>query len=151
MRTTTSLTRRSLMRFGFLLLLLAGQGGCQFAVETTGPGVVPPLTYTSIEKSGFASDVATTQMVTTKIGGKNVYIPSTVVIAAGATHTLSIYNTTDGPHGFKIEGLGVEVVLNPGEETNIVLNNLKGGNIYQIGCQLHPPHRTATLVVVKSP
>ena len=32
----------------------------------------------------------------------------------------------------------------------IVLNDLEGGNIYQIGCQLHPPHRTATLVVMKS-
>jgi len=139
----------SSMRLGSLVLLSAMLGGCQFAGEMGSPSA-PPLTYTNIEQSGFATDTATTQMVTTKIGGKNVYIPSTVVVTAGKSHTLSIYNTTDGPHGFKIEGLGVEVVLNPGEETHVVLNDLKGGNVYQIGCQLHPPHRTATLVVVRS-
>ena len=136
-------------RFGFLLLLSAALCGCQVGVGTTSPSA-PPLTYTSIEQRGFASDTSTTQMVTTMVGGKNVYIPSTVVVAAGATHTLSIFNTTDAPHGFQIEGLGIEIVLLPGEETRVVLNDLKGGNLYQIGCQLHPPHRTATLVVVKA-
>ena len=144
-----TMTWTSPTRFGFFLLLSAVLSGCQAGV-TTMSSSAPPLTYTNIPQRGFASDAATTQMVTTQVGGKNVYIPSTVVIAAGDTHTLSIYNTTDGPHGFQIVGLGVEVVLNPGEETHIVLNDLEGGNIYQIGCQLHPPHRTATLVVMKS-
>ncbi len=142
-------TLTSLSKFGALPLLAAMVTGCQISAGTTRP-TAPPLTPTSHASRGFATDTATTQMVTTKVGGKNVYIPSTIVVTAGATHTLSIYNTTDGPHGFQIDGLGVEVVLHPGQETEVVLKNLRGGNVYEIGCQLHPPHRTATLVVLKS-
>ena len=144
-RTTTT----SLSKFGALLVLAVMAMGCQISAGASSPNV-PPLTPTSHSIRGFATDTAATQMVTTQVGGKNVYIPSTVVVTAGATHTLSIYNTTDGPHGFQIEGLGITEVLLPGKETEVVLENLEGGNVYQIGCQLHPPHRTATLVVLKS-
>jgi len=98
--------------------------------------------------AGYQSDVSEVQMITAVVGGKNVYIPSTVVVTAGRSQTLSVFNTTDKPHGFQIKGLGIEVVLNPGEETRIPLPALKASEIYTIGCQLHPPHRTATLVVV---
>ena len=74
---------------------------------------------------GFATDTATTQMVTTLVGGKNVYIPSTVVVTAGATHTLSIYNTTDGPHGFQIEGLGIPRMLRAQRELVEDLDRLR--------------------------
>ncbi len=144
-RTTTT----SLSKFGVLLVLAVMATGCQSSAGTSS-ATAPVLTPTSHSMRGFATDTATTQMVTTKVGGKNVYIPSTIVVTAGAAHTLSIYNTTDGPHGFQIEGLGVTEVLLPGKETEVVLENLEGGNVYQIGCQLHPPHRTATLVVLKS-
>lgn len=140
-------TFRCFPGFGVLLLLAATLVGCSVGVGT--PGSAAP-TYTSPPPRGFTTDTATTQMVTTLVGGKNVYIPSTIVVTAGDTHTLSIYNTTEGPHGFQIDGLGVEAVLEPGKETEVVLRNLQGGNVYQIGCQLHPPHRTATLVVLKS-
>ena len=98
--------------------------------------------------AGYQSDVSEIQVITAMVGGKNVYIPSTIVVTAGRPQTLSIFNTTDKPHGFTIKGLSIEAVLNPGEETRIELPVLKGAEIYTIGCQLHPPHRTATLVVV---
>lgn len=88
------------------------------------------------------------QMVTAVVGGKNVFIPGTVVLTEGAGRSLSIYNTTDTPHGFRIPDLGVEAVLQPGQETVIPLPPLEGGAIHEIQCQLHPPHRTAALLVV---
>ena len=49
---------------------------------------------------------STIQIVSANVGGKNVFIPSTiVVIVAGKPVTLSIFNTTDVPHGFAIPGL----------------------------------------------
>jgi plastocyanin len=96
----------------------------------------------------FQSDVSTVQMVSALVGGKNVYIPSTVAVAAGKPHTLSIYNTTEQPHGFAIEGLDVEAILPANEEYTIPLPALEGGRIYRIHCQLHVPHRAATLVVL---
>ena len=97
---------------------------------------------------GFESDASFTQVVTTQIGGKNVFIPSTIIVASGVPHTLSLYNTTDAPHGFMIEGLDITMVLYPGMETKVELPAMDGHRIFHIHCHLHPPHRTATLVVV---
>ncbi len=98
--------------------------------------------------AGYQSDVSEIQVISALVGGKNVFIPSTIVVSAGRPQSLSVFNTTDNPHGFAIKGLSIETVLYPGEETRVELPVLEGPGIYTIGCQLHPPHRTATLVVV---
>ncbi len=98
--------------------------------------------------STYRSDVSEVQVISAVVGGKNVFIPSTIVVTAGRPQTLSVFNTTDKPHGFAIKGLSIETVLYAGEETRVELPVLEGPEIYTIGCQLHPPHRTATLVVV---
>ena len=97
---------------------------------------------------GFSDDRKQVQVVTTNIGGKNVFIPSTIVLTAGAGRSLSVFNTTDQPHGFAIPGLGLEVVLLPGQEQTVALPTLEAHRIYAITCHLHPPHRGATLMVV---
>jgi hypothetical protein len=97
---------------------------------------------------GFSDDRSQIQVVTTNIGGKNVFIPSTIVLTAGAGRSLSLFNTTDQPHGFAIPGLGLEVVLLPGQEQTVELPTLEAHRIYAITCHLHPPHRGATLMVV---
>ena len=98
--------------------------------------------------SVFVSDVSTTQIISTNIGGKNVYIPSTVVVTSGSPRKLSVYNTTDTPHGFRIDSLDVELVLPPQEELIFELPPLEAGSVLRIHCHLHPAHRTATLVVL---
>jgi hypothetical protein len=90
------------------------------------------------------------QVVTTLVGGKNVFVPSTIVVAAGQPHVLSIFNTTDKPHGFRIPGLGIEAILPSQEEVQVQLPALEGNAIQHIVCHLHPPHRTATLVVLET-
>jgi len=116
-------------------------------VLTAGYGLLARARSTD-DLTGYTSDVSEVQVITAVVGGKNVYIPSTIVVTAGKPQTLSIFNTADKPHGFRIKGLSIEVVLKPGEETPVELPNLKGGEIYTIDCQLHPPHRHGTLVVV---
>jgi heme/copper-type cytochrome/quinol oxidase subunit 2 len=93
-------------------------------------------------------DADVIEVVSTNVQGKNVYIPSTIVVEEGRPHTLSIFNTTDVPHGFAITSLGVEVVLKPGEETRVELPTIEHEGIHEIHCQLHPAHRTARLVVI---
>jgi heme/copper-type cytochrome/quinol oxidase subunit 2 len=97
---------------------------------------------------GFESDGSTIQIVSTLLGGKNVFIPSTVVVVAGQETQLSIFNTTEVPHGFHIPAADIEVVIEPGKETPVTLPPLEGGKVHQINCHLHPAHRTATLVVL---
>ncbi len=98
--------------------------------------------------SGYTSDQSVIQVVSTNVQGKNVYIPATIVVVAGKPHTLSLFNTTDVPHGFRISGLEIETVLPSKEEHELALPALEGGKVYQIHCQLHPAHRNATLVVL---
>lgn len=87
------------------------------------------------------------QMVSSNVQGKNIYIPGTIVMKAGKPRTLQIFNTTDTPHGFSIEGAGVETVLPPKVEHEVEVPALRKG-VYRIFCQLHPPHRSAQLLVV---
>ena len=101
-----------------------------------------------VRAEGFTDDRSAVQVVSAKVGTKNLFVPSTIVVTAGKGRSLSIFNDTDTPHGFKIAALGVEVVLPPGQETKVDLPPLEGGHVYEISCQLHPPHRHATLVVL---
>jgi heme/copper-type cytochrome/quinol oxidase subunit 2 len=88
------------------------------------------------------------QVVSTNVQGKNVYIPSTIVVEAGKPAQLSLFNTTDTPHGFSIAGAKIEEVLMPGVEHPVSVPALEAG-IYTIHCQLHPPHRNGRLVVIE--
>ena len=90
------------------------------------------------------------QMLSSNVQGKNVYIPGTIVMIAGKPRTLQIYNTTDTPHGFSIEGAGVKAVLPPKVEHEVKVPALPEG-LYRIFCQLHPPHRSAQLLVIPPP
>jgi Cupredoxin-like domain len=96
----------------------------------------------------FVDERPVVQMVTTNVGGKNFFVPSSVVLTAGTGRKLSVFNTTPDPHGFQIPTLGIELVLQPGVETPIDLPLLEAGRIYAINCHLHPPHRGAGLVVL---
>ena len=128
----------SALRTAALIGLLATGGvGCSAHVNA-------PVTHT---EAGFRSDVSTTQMVSAFIGA-NVYIPATIVVVAGRPHTLSIYNATEQPHGFAIQGLGIETVLQPGVATEVALPSLEARRVHRVHCQLHGAHRGATLVVL---
>lgn len=93
------------------------------------------------------SDTDVVEIVSTNVQGKNVFIPSTIVVEAGEPQVLSIYNTTDTPHGFSIAAANVHEVLPAGREHRVALPALEPG-IYKVHCQLHPPHRSARLLVV---
>jgi heme/copper-type cytochrome/quinol oxidase subunit 2 len=97
------------------------------------------------DHAAASSDVI--QVVSTNVQGKNVYIPATIVVEAGKPAALSVFNTTDTPHGFSIAGAKIEEVLIPGVEHPIQVPALEAG-IYTIHCQLHPPHRNGRLVVI---
>lgn len=102
----------------------------------------------AVRAEGFESDVDTVMIVSALVGGKNVFIPSTIVVTAGKPVTLSIFNTTDVPHGFAIPGLGIQEILPVQQEHVVKLPSLEGGKVHRIQCHLHEPHRGGTLVVL---
>lgn len=100
------------------------------------------------EPAGFAGGPVQVEVVSTQVGGKNVFIPGSIVLTQGAGRSLTVFNTTDGPHGFQIPDLGIEEVLQPGVEHVIELPKLRGGRVHEVRCHLHPPHRRASLLVL---
>jgi heme/copper-type cytochrome/quinol oxidase subunit 2 len=100
--------------------------------------------------AGVSDDRSVIQVVSANVQGKNVYIPSTIVVTAGKGQKLSLFNTTDMPHGFAIDGLGIEAILPPQQELELALPELEGGHVYHVRCHLHPAHRTGTLVVLSA-
>jgi heme/copper-type cytochrome/quinol oxidase subunit 2 len=99
---------------------------------------------------GFVEDEGPIQVVSTLVGSKNVFIPSTIVTTSGHPVTLSIYNTTDVPHGFRIPALGIAEVLPAQSEHVVELPAMEPNQVLRIQCHLHTAHRTATLVVLKA-
>lgn len=136
------LTGRSVsgLRAPLGLLAVLTASGCSVHANTH-------LTGTSI---GYQTELTTIQVVSAVVGGKNIFIPSTIVVTDGAPTKLSLFNTTGKPHGFAIDALGIRMVLPADEEFEIALPALEAGQIYRIHCQLHPPHRSASLVVLPS-
>ncbi len=126
---------------GFLGMSLAGCGEDEKAKVIPAPQSVAPYST--------EDDRPVLQMMTTKIGAKNVFLPSTMVVTVGAGRVLTIYNDTELPHNFTVPGLEIDATLSPGEETQIVLPPLKKPGIYDIRCSVHPPHRHASLVVLE--
>jgi hypothetical protein len=99
---------------------------------------------------GFVDDRPEVQVLNTKIGTRVTFVPATIIVTVGSGRKLSIFNDTDAPHGFRIPGLALEVLLPPGEETLVELPPLSGPQIYGIECHLHVPHRHASLVVLSA-
>ena len=121
-----------------VFVLLAAGVGCH------GPG----REHRMARHHGFTGDTSTIQVVTTELGGKNVFIPSTIVVTSGHPVKLSIFNTTDVPHGFAIPALNEAFVVPAKAEQEIELKAMEGHQILQIKCHLHEKHRTGTLVVL---
>ena len=99
---------------------------------------------------GFVDDRDVVQVLNLKLGTRVTFVPATIVVTAGSGRKLSIFNDTDMPHGFRIPGLALEVLLPAGEETLVELPPLSGPQIYGIECHLHVPHRHASLVVLSA-
>ncbi len=134
------LVRPRAVRRAVAASMLALASGCSL---TSNIDVTDPLV-------GYTSDASTVQIVSALVGGKNVFIPSTVAVVADKPYVLSVYNGTEAPHGFAIDGTEIQVLLEAGQEARIELPPLEGGVLHRIYCHLHGAHRTATLVVLRA-
>lgn len=129
-----------------MTMSLRGRWGAALALAL-GLALGPGAARAQEGEPGPSEDVV--QVISGNVGGKNVYIPSTIVVEAGKPAVLSVFNTTDTPHGFAIPAAKIEEILPVQEEHRVELPAMKEG-IYRIHCQLHPAHRNGTLVVVEA-
>ena len=74
-----------------------------------------------------------------------VFVPTEKTVN-GNGGTITVRNTLDAPHGFKISKLGLEEVIEANSTRSFKVNNVEPGE-YTIDCQLHSAHKESTLVV----
>jgi len=81
-----------------------------------------------------------------KVGDGAGFAPATITVDKRNRVVLRVGNTTDKTHGFSIEGYGIKKEVQPGEPIEVRFTATNAGT-YKVYCQLHPAHRTATLIV----
>jgi nitrosocyanin len=86
-------------------------------------------------------------LVNVLLDGAKIWLPSSIIVHKGETVELTLDNKLDGPHGFKIEALGIETVVQPKSKTTVQFTPDKAG-VFPYICQLHPPHIGGQLLVL---
>lgn len=74
-----------------------------------------------------------------------IFTPSEESVT-GNGGTITVRNTLDAPHGFKVSKLGIEEVVDANSTRSFKVSNVEPGE-YTIDCQLHSAHKESTLVV----
>ena len=93
------------------------------------------------------ADVKKFTLINVLLDGAKVWLPSSVIVKQGETVELTLDNKLDAPHGFKIEALGIETVVQPKSKTTVQFTPDQAG-IYPYFCQMHPPHIGGQLLVL---
>ncbi|MGZ4132890.1 MAG: cupredoxin domain-containing protein [Actinomycetota bacterium] len=105
------------MRRPLLFLLLAALALPVVACSSEPASCTSPTTTTSVELSNFD------------------YTPGCV--AATASDTLTLTNSSDTPHTFTVKGTDVNVSLDGGKTAEVALTGVQPGT-YAVVCQYHP-------------
>lgn len=81
------------------------------------------------------------------VNGKPGFAPEVIAVNKGDKVDIEVGNTTDKTHGFTIKGYGLEQkTVDPGKPIHVEFTAEKAGT-YEILCQLHPAHQSATFQV----
>ena len=86
-------------------------------------------------------------LINVLLDGAKIWLPSTLIVQQGDEVELTLINKLDEPHGFKIEDLGIEEVVQPKAQTTVKFTAAKPGTHGYI-CQMHPPHIGGQMLVL---
>ena len=86
-------------------------------------------------------------LINVLLDGTKIWLPSTLIVQQGDEVELTLINKLDEPHGFKIEDVGIEEVVQPKAQTTVKFTGAKPGAHGYI-CQMHPPHVGGQILVL---
>jgi hypothetical protein len=78
-------------------------------------------------------------LVTYEFGEMKQWLPGFFKVKKGEMVSIKLINKAKGPHGFAIDGLGIQETINENEVKFVKFKADKKG-LYQINCQLHMAH-----------
>jgi plastocyanin len=77
-----------------------------------------------------------------------IWLPSSLIVHEGDTIELTLINTLDVPHGFRIDTFGIEAIINAKSKSTVQFT-AKGAGIHSYVCHLHPPHIGGQILVLE--
>ena len=89
----------------------------------------------------------TFRVVSDLLNASNRWYPSGLIAFEGDTLVFNVTNKGAIPHGFTVEGLGIQDVLNPGQSKEFNSAKVAEG-LYRYYCHLHAGHIGGQLLVL---
>jgi plastocyanin len=86
-------------------------------------------------------------LINVALDGTKIWLPSSLVVHQGEEVELTLINKLDDPHGFKIEDVGIEEVVQPKAQTTVTFTASQPGAHSYI-CHIHPPHIGGQILVL---
>ena len=81
------------------------------------------------------------------LDGTKIWLSSSLMVHQGDDVELTLINKLDDPHGFKIEEVGIEEVVQPKAQTTVKFTASQPG-VYSYICHIHPPHIGGQMLVL---
>jgi len=86
-------------------------------------------------------------LINVVLDGTKIWLPSSLMVHQGDDVELTLINKLDEPHGFKIEDVGIEEVVQPKAQTTVRFTASQPGAHSYI-CHIHPPHIGGQMLVL---
>lgn len=110
-------------------------------------GVVS-LMWILLGTSPAAAEAKKFTLINVVFDDTKIWLPSSLIVQEGDEVELTLINTLDLPHGFKLEAFGVEEVVQAKAQATVKFT-AKAAGLYPYICQMHPPHIGGQILVVK--
>jgi plastocyanin len=81
------------------------------------------------------------------LDGTKIWLPSSLMVHQGDEVELTLINKLEDPHGFKIEEVGIEEVVQPKAQMTVRFTAAQPG-AYRYICHIHPPHIGGQMLVL---
>jgi nitrosocyanin len=81
------------------------------------------------------------------LDGTKIWLPSSLMVHQGEDVELTLINKLEDPHGFQIEDVGMEEVVQPKAQMTVTFTASQPG-AYSYICHLHPPHLGGQILVL---
>ena len=86
-------------------------------------------------------------LINVVLDGTKIWLPSSLMVHQGDEVELTLINKLEDPHGFKIEEVGIEEVVQPQAQLTVRFTASQPG-VHRYLCHLHPPHIGGQLLVL---
>ena len=97
--------------------------------------------------SAAAAEPTKFTLMTVLLDGTKIWLPSSLIVHQGEEVELTLINKLEDPHGFKIDEVGIEEVVQPKAQLTVRFTASQPG-VHRYLCHLHPPHIGGQLLVL---